>query len=182
MINDPPSSLLSINLATENVNTTEREPRTHENHTAMSSLSSSETQNPSSSSQSLSLGDHRRLALSDFHDPLYYQQPLQMHCNLSNPMTTASGYETGDRIRSTIDVKANRDPKRKSSHAQKSASTSGRDRSSKKMLGETTSSVSKAKMKRKASKAQVYRQKLHTKKIKPSDTQHGHSRVSDSLE
>ena len=93
MTNNTSSALLSMNLTTENPSAVEHEQTTREDYEVNSPLSYIEQQKPSSSSsQSLSLGDHRRLALSDFHDPLYYQPALQLHCNLSHPPTLASGY------------------------------------------------------------------------------------------
>lgn len=169
MTSDTSSSLLSMNLTTENPSLVEHEQRTREDHAVNLPLSYIEQQKPSSSSsQSLSLGDHRRLALSDFHDPLYYQPALQLHCNLSHPLTLASGYETGDRVRSTNDVKTDRGPKRKSSSlrtpVRRSTSTSGQERSSKKPSGETmTRAVSKT-------KAQRHKRQFLTKKIKSIDS------------
>ncbi|CAF1047829.1 unnamed protein product [Adineta steineri] len=77
-------------------------------------LSQDQQQKPSLTYLALSVGDHQHSDLMNYKDPLFYQQPLHFHYNQIVPSSSGLGYETGDRIQPTNDIKFNKYHKIKS--------------------------------------------------------------------
>ncbi len=57
--------------------------------------------------------------MTDFQDPLFYQQPLHFHYNQSIPTIIESRHETGDRARLTNEIKFNGYQKQTSASSRK---------------------------------------------------------------
>jgi hypothetical protein len=96
--------LSPIDMNVDNPTSIDHQSLIHENDSIMP-VSYKHEQHPSSSYLTLSVGDNRHFGLSDFQDPLFYQQPLHFHYNQSIPTTIESGHETGDRARLTNEIK-----------------------------------------------------------------------------
>ncbi|CAF1103440.1 unnamed protein product [Rotaria sordida] len=66
---------------------------------------------PCSSYLKLSADENQNFGLSNFQDPLFYEQPLDFHYNRTIPTITTSEYETGDQIRLANDMKFSKNQK-----------------------------------------------------------------------
>jgi len=110
--------LSPIDMNVENPTSTDHQSLIHEKDSIIPTSHNHE-QHLSSSYLPLSVGDNRHFGLSDFQDPLFYQQPLHFHYNQSIPTTIESGHETGDRARLTNEIKFDGHRKQKSVSSRK---------------------------------------------------------------
>jgi hypothetical protein len=136
----------------------------HENDSVIP-VSQNHDQKPSSSYLTLSVGDNAQFGLSNFQDPLFYQEPLHFHYNHLIPSTSGLEHEKGDRVRFATEIKFSKDRKRKpiSSHKhqiEKSRSTHRRPANLKKSKDKMAKATKKTK---KRSTGGVNKQK-HTNK------------------
>jgi hypothetical protein len=161
---------ISFPLSTIDLNT---QPSTVTIHNPLMPIAQYHEQKPSSSYLTLSRGDNRRSDLSDFQDPLFYEQPLHLHYKHPIPSTTGLGHETGDRVRLTNDMKSNDYLKQKSVSSrkhriEKGKSTHRRCTNSKK----SKNSIIKTKEKKKQTSSRTVNKRKHNnKKLSQSSIQ-----------
>lgn len=114
MTNDTPLLLSTIDENEPNPTNIDHHSLTHENDPDIT-VSQGHDHKPSSPYLMLSVGDNQHFSLPDFQDPLFYQQPLHFHYNQSIPSSMSElGYERGDRIQLTNEIKSNEYRKQKS--------------------------------------------------------------------
>jgi hypothetical protein len=121
MIRDISLPLSTPDVNVESATTIDHQPLIHENDPIVP-LSRDYRPNPPSSYLSMSIGDNRQFGLSDFQDPLFYQQPLHLHYNQPLPFKVDSEHETGDRIRGVNKFKLNEHRKSRSVTSRKNGS------------------------------------------------------------
>jgi hypothetical protein len=162
-----PSFTPDVNV--ENATITNNQPLIHENDPIVS-VSRDYQPKPPSSYLSMSVGDNRQFGVSDFHDPLFYQQPLHLHYNQSLPFKIESEHETGDRIRVTNKFKLN--------EYRKPRSVTSRKHRSKK----SKSKIVKTKQKKKRpSRRNLKEQKQKIKRINRSSIQQLRNQVNSTI-
>ncbi len=181
-MNDIPLTSSAIDVAVEKPTITNQQPLIHENDPVIS-VSQNHEQKPSSSYLTLSVGDNRHFGLSNFQDPLFYQQPLHFHYNQSIPSSIGSGHETGDRARWTNKIKFNEYRKQKpvasrKYQIEKSKSIHRRSTNSKKSKDKMITTKEK---KNKASRGNVNKRKHTGKKINRSSIQQLRYQVNNTI-
>jgi hypothetical protein len=102
----------AINLNVEKPTTFDHQALIHENDSVIP-FSQNQDRKLSSSYLTLSIDDNRYGGLSDFHDPLFYQQPVHFHYNQPISLTTGLEHEKGDRARFANEIKFNKHRKEK---------------------------------------------------------------------
>ncbi|CAF3867398.1 unnamed protein product [Rotaria sp. Silwood2] len=158
------SSPIDVNI--ENPSLNDHQSSINENDSIQQVLQNDENK-PRSSYIKLSVDENRNLGLSEFQDPLFYEQPLDFHYNRLMPTIITSEYETGDQIRLANDIKLSKNEKQNSlsSHRHeidKSRTTYRQHSKSKKSKNKITKMTEK---KKKTSIDNLYKSKRKSKKI-----------------
>jgi hypothetical protein len=182
MTNDILLPLSTIDVNMENQINTDHQSLIHENDPIIPVPQNYE-QKPSSPYLMLSVGDNRHFGLSDFQDPLFYQQPLHFRYNQSIPSTIESGYETGDRARLTNEIKFNEFRKQKSASSRKHRIEKSKSihRRYKNLKKSKTKMVKAKEKKKEISKGNINKRKHKSKKISRSNIQQMRYQVNNTI-